>query len=122
MPTVAHRRRSTRSRACSASNLPGRLQANLRAPIFARVSGYVKSWKVDIGDVVKAGEILAEIEAPDLDQQLLQARADLASAEASARLSEVTLGARADSAELECGLAAGRRPALGRSRKQAAPP
>ena len=72
-------------------NLPGRLEANLRAPIYARVSGYVKDWKVDIGASVKAGQTLAEIEAPDLDQQLLQARADLTSAEASAKLSEVTL-------------------------------
>jgi membrane fusion protein (multidrug efflux system) len=72
-------------------NLPGRLEANLRAPIYARVSGYVKSWKVDIGASVKAGEILAEVEAPDLDQQLLQAQADLASARASAKLSDVTL-------------------------------
>ncbi len=72
-------------------NLPGRLEANLRAPIYARVSGYVKDWKVDIGDSVKAGETLADIEAPDLDQQLLQARADLTSAEASAKLSAVTL-------------------------------
>jgi len=72
-------------------NLPGRLEANLRAPIYARVSGYVKDWKVDIGAVVKAGETLAEIEAPDLDQQLLQARADLTSTQASAKLSEVTL-------------------------------
>jgi RND family efflux transporter MFP subunit len=68
-------------------DLPGRLEANLRAPIYA----YVKDWKVDIGDAVKAGQTLAEIEAPDLDQQLLQARADLTSAEASAKLSEVTL-------------------------------
>jgi RND family efflux transporter MFP subunit len=72
-------------------NLPGRLEANLRAPIYARVSGYVKDWKVDIGARVKAGETLAEIEAPDLDQQLLQARADLTSAEASAKLAAVTL-------------------------------
>jgi membrane fusion protein, multidrug efflux system len=72
-------------------NLPGRLEANLRAPIYARVSGYVKDWKVDIGASVKAGQTLAEIEAPDLDQQLLQARADLSSAQASAKLSEVTL-------------------------------
>ncbi|MGD0185855.1 MAG: efflux RND transporter periplasmic adaptor subunit [Roseiarcus sp.] len=72
--------------------LPGRLEANLRAPIYARVSGYVKDWKVEIGASVKAGQTLAEIEAPDLDQQLLQARADLTSAQASAKLSEVTLG------------------------------
>jgi len=72
-------------------NLPGRLEANLRAPIYARVSGYVKDWKVDIGAQVKAGETLAEIEAPDLDQQLLQARADLSSAEAGQQLAAVTL-------------------------------
>ncbi|THD42653.1 MAG: efflux RND transporter periplasmic adaptor subunit [Bradyrhizobium sp.] len=72
-------------------NLPGRLDANVRAPIYARVSGYVKSRNADIGDAVTGGQLLAEIDAPDLDQQLLQARADLSSAEASARLSEVTL-------------------------------
>ena len=72
-------------------DLPGRLEAATRAPIYARVSGYVKTRLVDIGDVVKAGETLAEIEAPDLDQQLMQAKADLTSAEASARLSQVTL-------------------------------
>jgi membrane fusion protein, multidrug efflux system len=75
-------------------NLPGRLEAYFRAPIFARVSGYVKGWKVDIGSRVKAGDLLAEIEAPDLDQQLLQARADLANAEASAKLSDATLKRR----------------------------
>ena len=61
-------------------DLPGRLEAYYRAPIFARVSGYLKSWNADIGAKVKAGQVIAEIEAPDLDQQLLQARADLASA------------------------------------------
>jgi membrane fusion protein (multidrug efflux system) len=75
-------------------DLPGRLEAYYRAPIFARVSGYLKSWSVDIGAQVKAGQVIAEIEAPDLDQQLLQARADLASAEASAKLSEATLTRR----------------------------
>ncbi len=75
-------------------DLPGRLEAYYRAPIFARVSGYLKSWSVDIGAKVKAGQVIAEIEAPDLDQQLLQARADLASQEASAKLSEVTLTRR----------------------------
>ena len=72
-------------------DLPGRLEAATRAPIYARVSGYVKTRSVDIGDVVKGGETLAEIEAPDLDQQLIQAKADLTSAEASERLSRVTL-------------------------------
>ena len=75
-------------------DLPGRLEAYYRAPIFARVSGYLKSWSADIGARVKTGDVIAEIEAPDLDQQLLQARADLASAEASAKLSEATLARR----------------------------
>jgi RND family efflux transporter MFP subunit len=75
-------------------DLPGRLEAYYRAPIFARVSGYLKSWSADIGAKVKAGQAIAEIEAPDLDQQLLQARADLASQEASAKLSEATLTRR----------------------------
>jgi RND family efflux transporter MFP subunit len=70
--------------------LPGRLEAYSRAPIFARVDGYLKSWKVDIGAHVKAGQVLAEIETPDLDQQLLQAKADLASAEANEQLAAVT--------------------------------
>ena len=75
-------------------DLPGRLEAYSRAPIFARVSGYLKSWNADIGAQVKAGQVIAEIEAPDLDQQLLQARADLASQQASAKLSEATLTRR----------------------------
>jgi membrane fusion protein (multidrug efflux system) len=75
-------------------DLTGRLEAYYRAPIFARVSGYLKSWSADIGAQVKAGQVIAEIEAPDLDQQLLQARADLASQQASARLSEATLNRR----------------------------
>src|ERR1700684_3827798 len=75
-------------------DLPGRLEAYYRAPIFARVNGYLKSWKADIGTRVKAGEVIAEIEAPDLDQQLMQARADLVSQQASAKLSELTLARR----------------------------
>jgi membrane fusion protein (multidrug efflux system) len=75
-------------------DLPGRLEAYYRAPIFARVNGYLKSWNADIGTRVKAGEVIAEIEAPDLDQQLLQARADLTSQQASAKLSEATLNRR----------------------------
>jgi membrane fusion protein, multidrug efflux system len=75
-------------------NLPGRLEAYYRAPIFARVNGYLKNWSADIGARVKAGEVIAEIDAPDLDQQLLQARADLTNQQASAKLSEVTLARR----------------------------
>src|SRR3954469_11935885 len=78
----------------SSLDLPGRLEAYYRAPIFARVSGYLKSWSADIGAQVKAGQVIAEIEAPDLDQQLLQARADLTSQQASAALSEATLNRR----------------------------
>ncbi|MBN9598721.1 MAG: efflux RND transporter periplasmic adaptor subunit [Afipia sp.] len=74
--------------------LPGRIEAYSRAPIYARVSGYLKSWNVDIGAKVKSGDLLAEIEAPDLDQQLLQARADLANAQAAAKLSAATLKRR----------------------------
>lgn len=75
-------------------DLPGRLEAYSRAPILARVSGYLKSWTADIGAQVKAGQVIAEIEAPDLDQQLLQARADLVSQQSSAKLSEATLNRR----------------------------
>jgi len=70
--------------------LPGRLEAYIRAPIYARIPGYLKSWKHDIGSKVKAGELLAEIDTPDLDQQLMQARADLNVAEANAKLAEIT--------------------------------
>jgi RND family efflux transporter MFP subunit len=71
-------------------DLPGRLEAYTRAPIYARVSGFLKAWYVDIGAPVKAGQLLAEIEAPDLDQQLLQMKAALASAQAAEALSQVT--------------------------------
>lgn len=79
----------------SASNgptldLPSHLEAYSRAPLFARVSGYLKSWSVDIGAPVKAGQLLAVIESPELDQQLLQARADLASAQANSALAGTT--------------------------------
>lgn len=71
-------------------DLPGRFEAYTQAPIYARVSGYLKNWKVDIGAQVKAGQLMAEIETPDLDQQLLQARADLATAKANAELAHTT--------------------------------
>lgn len=70
--------------------LPGRTEAYTRAPIYARVSGYLKRWSADIGTPVKAGQLLAEIETPDLDQQLLQARAELATAQANAGLAAST--------------------------------
>jgi RND family efflux transporter MFP subunit len=70
--------------------LPGRLQAWTHAPIHARVSGYLARWTVDIGDAVHKGQLLGEIDTPDIDQQLLQARADLALAEANAGLAATT--------------------------------
>jgi RND family efflux transporter MFP subunit len=71
--------------------LPGRLEAYSQAQIYARVSGYLKEWKTDIGTPVKAGDLLAEIDAPDLDQQIMQAEAGLASAQANSTLAEATL-------------------------------
>jgi RND family efflux transporter MFP subunit len=71
-------------------DLPGRLAAYIRAPIYARVPGYLKGWKHDIGDRVKAGDVLAEIDTPDLDQQLTQARADLSVARANAKLAQIS--------------------------------
>jgi RND family efflux transporter MFP subunit len=71
-------------------DLPGRLEAYIRAPIYARVPGYLKSWQHDIGDKVKGGDVLAEIDTPDLDQQLTQARADLSVAKANAKLAQIS--------------------------------
>ncbi len=71
-------------------DLPGRLQAFISAPIYARVPGYLKSWKYDIGSKVKTGDVLAEIDTPDLDQQLMQARADLSVAQANSKLAQVS--------------------------------
>jgi RND family efflux transporter MFP subunit len=70
--------------------LPGTVQAEYETPIYARTSGYVKHWYMDIGARVKAGDLLAEIESPEVDQQLRQARADLATAEANNRVAQAT--------------------------------
>jgi RND family efflux transporter MFP subunit len=70
--------------------LPGDIQAFFEAPIFARVAGYLKQWDQDIGAHVKAGQELAEIDTPDLDQQLRQAEADLAAAQANQKLAALT--------------------------------
>ena len=71
-------------------SLPGTIQPYNRAAINARVSGYLKSWNQDIGAHVTTGQVLASIDTPDLDQQLDQAKADLASAEANEQLAELT--------------------------------
>src|SRR3984893_14435835 len=70
--------------------LPGSLQPYSKATIYARVNGYLKSWNKDIGAPVKAGDVLASIETPDLDQQLAQAQATLASAKANYDIAAVT--------------------------------
>jgi RND family efflux transporter MFP subunit len=90
VPVVAVALPDTRGKRATL-DLPGRLEAYTQAQIFARVSGYVKDWKADIGTPVKAGDLLAEIDAPDLDQQIMQAEADLASAKANSALSDMTL-------------------------------
>lgn len=70
--------------------LPGTVQAEIDTPIYARTSGYVKRWYTDIGARVKAGELLAEIDSPEVDRQLRQARADLMTARANDRVAEAT--------------------------------
>jgi RND family efflux transporter MFP subunit len=72
--------------------LPGSLQAYNEAPIYARVPGYLKSWNQDIGAKVKAGELLAVIDAPELDQQLAEAKANLATVLANQKLARITAG------------------------------
>jgi RND family efflux transporter MFP subunit len=70
--------------------LPGQTRAYIEAPIFAQTSGYLQKWYVDIGAKVKAGAVLAEIDTPQVDQQLNQARAQLKVAEAARDLAQVT--------------------------------
>lgn len=70
--------------------LPGTVQAFVEAPIYARTSGYLKSWYTDIGTMVKKGQLLAEIESPEVDQQYAQAQADLETARANENLSTST--------------------------------
>jgi RND family efflux transporter MFP subunit len=80
----------TRSAIGEALVLPGTVQAFVEAPIYARTNGYLKKWYTDIGATVKRGQLLAEIDAPELDQQLLQAQADLETARANETLSRST--------------------------------
>jgi RND family efflux transporter MFP subunit len=70
--------------------LPGSVQAFTDSPIYARTSGYLKRWYTDIGAHVKQGELLAEIETPDIDAQYHQAQADYATAQANNRLAQIT--------------------------------
>lgn len=70
--------------------LPGIVQAYIESPIYARTSGYLKSWRTDIGARVHKGDLLAEIETPEVDKELAQARADLATAQANLAISVIT--------------------------------
>ena len=70
--------------------LPANVQAFVDSPIYARTNGYLRHWYVDIGAHVKAGQLLAEIETPEIDEQLRQARADFGTAQANLRLSQIT--------------------------------
>jgi len=82
--------RPTPSTSASALTLPANLQALNSAPIFARTSGYVRKWYVDIGDSVRAGQTLAVLDAPEVEQQLVAARADLQTALANQQLAAST--------------------------------
>lgn len=70
--------------------LPGTMQAYVESPIYARTNGYLKKWYHDIGSRVQKGELLVDIDTPEVDQQLSQARADLNTAQANANLSKIT--------------------------------
>ena len=70
--------------------LPGTLKPYVESPIYARTNGYLKKWYKDIGSHVEKGELLAEIDTPEIDQQLAQARADLVTAQANLSLSTLT--------------------------------
>ena len=70
--------------------LPGNIQSYVDSPIYARTNGYLKKWYKDIGSQVAKGELLAEIDTPEIDAQLAQARADLATSEANVKLAGVT--------------------------------
>jgi RND family efflux transporter MFP subunit len=70
--------------------LPGNIQPFISSPIYSRTNGYLKSWHADIGAHVKKGQLLAVVETPEVDQQLLQSRSNLATAQANLKLAEIT--------------------------------
>ena len=84
--TVVHPRKAS----MTIPVLPGQTQAYTDAPIFAQTSGYLKKWHFDIGAKVKAGDVLAEIDTPEVDQELAQAQAQIKVAQAALDLAEVT--------------------------------
>lgn len=74
----------------SALVLPGNINSYVNSPIYARTNGYLKKWYKDIGSRVNKSDLLAEIDTPEVDEQLAQARADLATAQANLHLSSLT--------------------------------
>jgi RND family efflux transporter MFP subunit len=89
IPTVAVMHASVES-AEEDMVLPGSMQAYVESPIYARTNGYLKKWYHDIGSRVRQGDLLVDIDTPEVDQQLSQARADLNTAQANANLSKIT--------------------------------
>ncbi|HXA92757.1 MAG TPA: efflux RND transporter periplasmic adaptor subunit [Steroidobacteraceae bacterium] len=87
---VVTTQKPSRSPAIEELVLPGDVQAFIEAPIYARTSGYLKKWYVDIGAQVKQGQLLAEIDTPEVDQELRQSHSQLATAQANALLAEST--------------------------------
>jgi len=81
---------ASRGEPVSSITLPGMTQAYSESPVYARVNGYVRTWYADIGAHVRKGDLLAEIDAPDVDQQLSQARAMLSQTEANLELAKIT--------------------------------
>jgi RND family efflux transporter MFP subunit len=90
IPVVNVLKASASDKTQNAVVLPGNLHAWHEASIYARVNGYLKDWQKDIGDPVKAGDVLAEVETPEVDSQLQQAEADLNLAKANSKLSQTT--------------------------------
>jgi multidrug efflux pump subunit AcrA (membrane-fusion protein) len=70
--------------------LPGNMQPFISSPVYARTDGYLKKWYFDIGAHVKAGQLLATIQSPEVDEQLSQSRSTLATAQANLNLAEIT--------------------------------
>jgi RND family efflux transporter MFP subunit len=87
---VVRTEQPSRSPATEDVTVPGTVQALIQAPIYARTSGYLRAWYTDIGTPVKKGMLLAEIDTPEVDQQYAQAKADLATAVANAKIADIT--------------------------------